>query len=78
MDSDDLGGDLNLSDCGNGQQERVAWKSIKKSKRSVTNTNAGVYRQEFDTNVFEVALFEKTIKLSQGDFLNLHPFLCLG
>ena len=57
MDSDDLGGDLNLSDAEDGAVRRGVWKSHKKQKRAVAReANAGVYRQEFDTNVFEVAL----------------------
>jgi len=56
MDSDDLGGDLNLSDCEDGQERRGVWKSHKQSKRATTNQAAEVYRQEFDTNVFEIAL----------------------
>lgn len=56
MDSDDLGGDLNLSDREDGGEVRGQWKTSKARKRATTNQAAGVYRQEFDTNVFEVAL----------------------
>ena len=57
MDSDDLGGDLNLSEDEGGQEERVFRKQYKAQKRVETRSKAAnVYRQEFDTNVFEVAL----------------------
>ena len=56
MDSDDLGGDLNLSDSDGGVQERVMRKKFKKERRQAANESVNVYRQEFDTNVFEVKL----------------------
>ena len=56
MNSDDLGGELNLSDNECGIQERVMRKEFKKKKRAVTHERVNVYRQEFDTNVFEVKL----------------------
>ena len=57
MDSDDLGGDLNLSDCEEGANERVFRREYKSSKRAAANVvQRDVYRQEFDTNVFEVKL----------------------
>lgn len=37
MDSDDLGGDLNLSDSEGGQEERVIRRKFKTSKRAATN-----------------------------------------
>ena len=52
MDSDDLGGDLNLSDREDGGEQRNVWRSHKAKKRSKNHEAAGVYRQEIDTNVF--------------------------
>lgn len=55
MDSDDLGGGLNLSDCEDGSDMRGNWRAVQSSKRAAPNMKkANVYRQEFDTNVFEV------------------------
>mmetsp|Transcript_19081 Transcript_19081/g.25833 ORF Transcript_19081/g.25833 Transcript_19081/m.25833 type:complete len:194 (+) Transcript_19081:82-663(+) len=56
MDSDDLGGDLNLSDQEDGADERAFRRNYKQSKRAVVTESAAVYKQEFDTNVFEVKL----------------------
>ena len=56
MDSDDLGGDLNLSDQEDGANERAFRRDFRAQKRAVTNVKANVYQQEFDTNVFEVKL----------------------
>lgn len=56
MDSDDLGGDLNLSDSEGGQEERVIRRNYKAQKRATRNESVNKYRHEFDTNVFEVAL----------------------
>ena len=57
MLSDDLGGDLNLSDCSDGEEERAIRRNYKQSKRATQQKeSAVVYRQEFDTNVFEVKL----------------------
>ena len=56
LDSDDLGGDLNLSDSDDGQQKRAFRREFKARKRGANQERANVYRQEFDTNVFEVAL----------------------
>ena len=57
MDSDDLGGGLNLSDCEDGANERGWRREFKANKRAVNKEKkAKVFRQEFDTNVFEVAL----------------------
>lgn len=57
MDSDDLGGDLNLSDNEDGQEMRSMKRNVQKSRRGAGQIQkAHVYRQEFDTNVFEVAL----------------------
>lgn len=44
MDSDDLGGDLNLSDREDGGEVRGQWKTSKARKRATTNQAAGVYR----------------------------------
>ena len=44
MNSDDLGGELNLSDSDNGVQERVMRKEFKSKKRAVTHERANVYR----------------------------------
>ena len=52
MDSDDLGGDLNLSDREDGMDERNFRREFKANKRAATKVAANVYRQEFDTNVF--------------------------
>ena len=56
MDSDDLGGDLNLSDNEDGANERAFRRDFRAQKRAVTHQKANVYAQEFDTNVFEVKL----------------------
>ena len=57
MDSDDLGGDLNLSDCEDGSNERHFRRQFKKNKRAAgAERSANNYAQEFDTNVFEVKL----------------------
>ena len=56
MDSDDLGGDLNLSDQEGGEEERCVRRQVMTSKRVAKSKKMNVYRQEFDTNVFEVAL----------------------
>lgn len=58
MNSDDLGGDLNLSDQEDGANERVFRREYKSKKRAIApkKEKTQVYRQEFDTNVFEVAL----------------------
>lgn len=56
MDSDDLGGDLNLSDNEDGANERAFRRDFRAQKRAVTKKKANVYAQEFDTNVFEVKL----------------------
>ena len=37
MDSDDLGGELNLSDCEDGAEERAFRRNYKQSKRAATN-----------------------------------------
>lgn len=71
MDSDDLSGELNLSDCEDGANLRVERKA-KKQKRRAKRKAAGpsnVYRQEFDTNVFQVALdcLENQAQLATGD-----------
>ena len=44
MDSDDLGGNLNLSDCEDGAEERVFRRNYKQSKRAATKKQAVVYR----------------------------------
>lgn len=44
LDSDDLGGELNLSDREDGADERVFRKQFKSQKRAVTKTAANVYR----------------------------------
>ncbi len=58
MDSDDLGGDLNLSDREDGADERMFRKEYKASKRASNIQEKAVnkYALEFDTNVFEVTL----------------------
>lgn len=56
MDSDDLGGGLNLSDDESGVQQRQQRKEFKSRRRAEKQESAHVYRQEFDTNVFEVKL----------------------
>lgn len=56
MDSDDLGGDLNLSDCEDGADERNFRREYKSSKRSAIDKPVNKYALEFDTNVFEVTL----------------------
>lgn len=57
MDSDDLGGGLNLSDDEGGQEMRSMKRDVQKHRRGAGHIKkAHKYRQEFDTNVFEVAL----------------------
>lgn len=70
MDSDDLGGGLNLSDCEDGANERNFRREFKSSKRRGAGGLASVvYRQEFDTNVFEIKLDSLADKgsLATGD-----------
>ena len=56
MDSDDLGGGLNLSDDERGTEQRNMRKEFKKQRRAVKNERATSYQLEFDANVFEVKL----------------------
>lgn len=56
MDSDDLGGQLNLSDCEGGAEERNIRRNFKSQKRAVQKKAKKKFIQEFDTNVFEVGL----------------------
>jgi hypothetical protein len=57
LDNDDLSGDLNLSDCDDGAREVLkVQKFEKRAKRKAPAKKAKkVFRQEFDTNVYEVA-----------------------
>lgn len=77
MDNDDLDGDLNLSDDG-GDQKRSMMRAQKQQKRAtraakpqlkVAKKKQQVFRQEFDTNVFEVALgcLEHKGQIATGD-----------
>ena len=56
LDSDDLGGALQLSDDESGVQVREMRKQFKAKRRTDKKESVNVYRQEFDTNVFEVKL----------------------
>lgn len=63
LDNDDLDGDLGLSDSDDGEVKRGMFKMQKMEKRSKRKAKPAakpkkkqVFRQEFDTNVFEVAL----------------------
>ena len=77
MDADDLSGDLGLSDDENdGERKRGMLKIQKAEKRAkraskpmMVKKKKQVFRQEFDTNVFEVALscLEHKGKIATGD-----------
>lgn len=49
VDSDDLDGELNLSDCEDGENERVKFKSQRREKKK---RSANKYIVEADTNIF--------------------------
>ena len=70
MDSDDLGGDLNLSDQEDGAMRRGMKREIQAVRRTDNRIGkAHKYRAEFDTNVFEVALncLTNQAQLATGD-----------
>jgi len=55
MDSDDLGGDLNLSDQEDGAEMRSMNRVVQQSRRARgAAKKQNKYAQEYDTNVFEV------------------------
>jgi hypothetical protein len=49
VDSDDLDGELNLSDCEDGSNRRVDFKSQRRAKKK---REANKYVVEADTNIF--------------------------
>ena len=72
MDADDLSGELGLSDDEDGERKRVmiiTQKQAKRAKRGAPVKKKQVFRQEFDTNVFEVALacLEHKGQIATGD-----------
>jgi len=70
LDSDDLSGDMNLSDCEDGASRRFEHRMKRENKRKgKKNKKKHVFRQEFDTNVFEVALacLEHKGQVATGD-----------
>jgi hypothetical protein len=74
-DSDDLAGDLNLSDCEDNSNVRQEIKKSKKNERKKKGKNkkANKYVVEVDTNVFQVSLacLKNDVELATGD-----PELC--
>lgn len=70
VDSDDLDGELNLSDCENGEIERVKFKSKRREKKK---RSANKYIVEADTNIFQVSLscLKNAGAMATGD-----PVLC--
>jgi len=73
MDADDLSGELGLSDEEDGERMRGMIKQSKQAKRAKRKVPVSkkqqVFRQEFDTNVFEVALacLEHKGQIATGD-----------
>lgn len=74
-DSDDLEGELNLSDCEDNSSIRQEIKKSKKNERKKKGKNkkANKYVVEVDTNVFQVSLacLKDNVELATGD-----PELC--
>ena len=68
-DSDDLAGDLNLSDQEDNSQQRAQIKSVNKKIRQKKGKKANKYHVEVDTNVFEVKLacLRENVELATGD-----------
>ena len=70
VDSDDLDGELNLSDCDDGENERIKFKSQRREKKK---RSANKYIVEADTNIFQVSLscLKNAGTMATGD-----PVLC--
>jgi len=68
-DSDDLAGDLNLSDQEDNAVQRGQIKSANKKIRQKKGKKANKYHVEVDTNVFEVKLacLKDNVELATGD-----------
>ena len=68
-DSDDLAGDLNLSDQEDNFDQRAQIKSANKKIRKQKGKKANKYHVEVDTNVFEVKLacLKDNVELATGD-----------
>lgn len=71
VDSDDLDGDLNLSDCENGEARRSSFKASRREKKKTRAANK--YVVEADTNIFKVSLscLKNAGVMATGD-----PVLC--
>jgi Sec23/Sec24 zinc finger len=69
-DSDDLDGDLNLSDSENGSSKRA---SFKRQRRQKKKRDANKYAVEADTNIFQISLscLKNAGAMATGD-----PALC--
>ena len=71
VDSDDMAGDLCESDEEDGENRRADFKAVRNEKRSngILKPASKKFRQEFDTNVFEVKLdcLENKGKVVTGD-----------
>lgn len=68
-DSDDLAGDLNLSDQEDNSVQREQIKKVNKKIRREKGKKANKYHVEVDTNVFEVKLacLKDNVELATGD-----------
>ena len=68
-DSDDLAGDLNLSDQEDNAVQREQIKKVNKKIRREKGKKANKYHVEVDTNVFEVKLacLKDNVELATGD-----------
>jgi hypothetical protein len=71
VDSDDLDGDLNLSDCEDGEARRTSFKASRREKKKTRAANK--YVVEVDTNIFKVSLscLKNAGVMATGD-----PVLC--
>jgi len=68
-DSDDLAGDLNLSDQEDNSVQREQIKEVNKKIRQEKGKKANKYHVEVDTNVFEVKLacLKDNVEIATGD-----------
>lgn len=77
VDSDDLDGEMNLSDCEDFSQQRSTNKQKKAKKRQMKGgpIESNKYHAEVDTNVFEVSMacLKEGAELATGD-----PVKCIA